>query len=96
METLHQLVNAGENFSHVIIKTDLAYLVDALRSYIWKWTSNRFTNLRELLVINGKAFRYLHEKFGLVEKEYGIPVSFCKVDRKFYQHADRLAQSSVA
>lgn len=47
-------------------------------------------------MINGKAFRYLHEKLGLLEKEYGITVSFCKVDRKFNQQADKLAKSAIA
>ena len=96
LETLHQLIITGENVSHVIIKTDSAYLAQGLCQYIWKWTSNGFINSKGFAVTNGKAFRYLHEKVGLLEKDYGIAVSFCKVGRKFNQQADKLAKSAVA
>jgi hypothetical protein len=44
-------------------------------------------------VLNGRAFKYLHEKVVLLEKEYGIHVSFCQVGRKFNQKAGGLARA---
>jgi ribonuclease HI len=96
LDTVQQLIISGETVSHVVVKTDSAYLTGGLSQWIWKWTKNGFTNSKGLPVTNGKAFRYLHERFGLLEKDYGITVSFCKVDGRFNQQADRLAKEAVA
>jgi hypothetical protein len=47
-------------------------------------------------VVNGRAFKYLHEKVVLLEKDYGIHVSFCLMRKEFNQHADALARSVLA
>jgi hypothetical protein len=46
-------------------------------------------------VVNGRAFKYLHEKVVLLEKEYGIHVSFCLVRKGFNQQADGLARAAI-
>jgi hypothetical protein len=47
-------------------------------------------------VVNGRAFKYLHEKVVLLEKEYGIHVSFCLALRESNQQADALAKALLA
>ena len=56
---------------------------------------NGFLNVKGEPVVNGRAFRYLHEKVQLLEKEYDMTVSFCLVRREFNQQADRLAKSAL-
>lgn len=95
LETIHQLIIAGEDLTHVIVKTDSAYLAKGLSEYIWKWALNGFLNWKGLPVVNGRAFKYLHEKVVLLEKEYGIHVSFCLVPRESNQQADALAKAAL-
>jgi ribonuclease HI len=93
LEIVHQLIIAGEDLTHVIIKTDSSYLAKGLSEHIWKWALNGFRNWKGQPVVNGRAFKYLHEKVVLLEKEYGIHVSFCLVRKEFNQQADGLAKA---
>jgi ribonuclease HI len=95
LEVVHQLIIAGEDLTHVIIKTDSSYLALGLSKHIWKWALNGFRNWRRQPVVNGRAFKYLHEKIVLLEKEYGIHVSFCLVRKEFNQPADGLARAAI-
>ncbi|KAE9371998.1 hypothetical protein N431DRAFT_557925 [Stipitochalara longipes BDJ] len=95
LESVHQLIIAGEDLSHVIIKTDSSYLALGLSEHIWKWALNGFRNWKGQPVVNGRAFKYLHEKVVLLEKEYGIHVSFCLVKKEFNQQADGLARAAI-
>ncbi|KAN0110157.1 Ribonuclease H-like domain containing protein [Hyaloscypha variabilis] len=95
LESVHQLIIAGEDLTHVIVKTDSSYLALGLSEHIWKWSLNGFRNWKGQPVVNGRAFKYLHEKVGLLEKEYGIHVSFCLVRKEFNQHADALAKAAL-
>jgi ribonuclease HI len=95
LEVVHQLIIAGEDLTHVIIKTDSSYLALGLSKHIWKWALNGFRNWRRQPVVNGRAFKYLHEKIVLLEKEYGIHVSFCLVRKEFNQQADGLARAAI-
>jgi ribonuclease HI len=79
----------------VIIKTDSSYLALGLSKHIWKWALNGFRNWRGQPVVNGRAFKYLHEKIVLLEKEYGIHVSFCLVRKEFNQPTDGLARAAI-
>jgi ribonuclease HI len=95
LESVHQLIIAGEDLSHVIIKTNSAYLEKGLSVFIWKWALNGFLNHDGKPVVNGRAFKYLHEKVVLLEKEYGIHVSFCLVEKKFNEPAGTLARAAL-
>jgi ribonuclease HI len=95
LEIVHQLIIAGEDLTHVIIKTNSEYLALGLSEHIWKWALNGFRNWKGLPVLNGRAFKYLHEKVVLLEKEYGIHVSFCLVGKEFNQKADGMARAAL-
>ena len=93
LEIVHQLIIAGEDLTHVIVKSDSSYLVEGLSEHIWKWALYGFLNRKGQPVVNGRAFKYLHEKVVLLEKEYGIHVSFCLVSKENNQRADELARA---
>jgi ribonuclease HI len=93
LEIVHQLIIAGEDLTHVIIKTDSLYVAQGLSEHIWKWVLNGFRNWKGKPIVNGRAFKYLHEKVVLLEKEYGIHVSFCLVGKENNQRADELAKA---
>lgn len=95
LDVVHDLIIAGEDLSHVIIKTNSTYLEQGLSSFIWKWASNGFKNWKGKPVVNGRAFRFLHERVVLLEKEYGTRVSFCLVRKDQNQQADQLARDAL-
>jgi ribonuclease HI len=95
LEIIHQLIIAGEDLTHVIMKTDSSYLALGLSKHVWKWTLNGFRNWKGQPLLNGRAFKYLHEKVVLLEQGYGIHVSFCQVGREFNQKADGLARAAL-
>lgn len=93
LDVVHDLIIAGEDLSHVVIKTNSSYLEKGLSSFIWKWAGNGFKNWRGEPVVNGRAFRFLHERVVLLEKEYGTRVSFCLVRKDQNAQANELARS---
>jgi ribonuclease HI len=95
LDIIHDLMNAGENLSRVIVKTDSEYLSKGLCQYVWKWTRNGYKNWKGQPVVNGRAFKYLHERVELLEREYGIVVSFCLVPRRYNEQADHLARAAL-
>ncbi|KAE8449795.1 hypothetical protein EG329_007570 [Mollisiaceae sp. DMI_Dod_QoI] len=95
LDVVHDLIIAGEDLSHVIIKTNSAYLEKGLSDFIWKWASNGFKNWKGKPVVNGRAFRFLHERVVLLEKEYGVRVSFCLVKKDQNQQANGLAGEAL-
>lgn len=78
------------------MKTDSAYLALGLSEHVWKLDLNGFLNWKGQPVVNGRAFKYLHEKAVLLEKEYGIHVSFCLVRREVNRQADNLARNAFS
>lgn len=86
---------AGEDLTHVIIKSTLEYLVEGMSVWIWKWVGNGFMNCQGLPMVNGRAFKYLHEKIVLLERDYGTRVSFCRVSKEFNEPATALALEAV-
>ncbi|CZR53708.1 uncharacterized protein PAC_03588 [Phialocephala subalpina] len=95
LDVLQDLIIAGEDLSHVIIKTNSAYLQKGLSIFIWKWASNGLKNHEGKPVVNGRAFKFLHERVVLLEKEYGTRVSFCLVRKDQNQQADDLAMNAL-
>ncbi|KAI9053833.1 hypothetical protein LZ554_002781 [Drepanopeziza brunnea f. sp. 'monogermtubi'] len=69
LDVVHDLIIAGEDLTHVVIKSNLEYLVDGLSVSIWKWVGNGFMNCQGVPMVNGRAFKYLHEKVVLLERE---------------------------
>ena len=72
LDTTLDLMNAGEDFNHVIIKTDSEYLSKGLSPWVWKWSRNGYKNWRWQPVVNGRACKCLHERVELLENDYGI------------------------
>lgn len=95
LDVVQDLIIAGEDLSHVIIKTNSAYSQKGLSLFIWKWASNGFNNSEGKPVVNGRAFKFLHERVVFLEKEYGVKVSFCLVRKDQNQQADDLAMDSL-
>jgi len=95
LEVIHELIIAGEDLTHVIIKTDSHHVAQAMSSFIWKWTANGYRNWKGQPLMNGRAFKYVHEKVVLLEKEYGIRVSFYLVERRFNEQANALANAAL-
>ncbi|KUJ09031.1 uncharacterized protein LY89DRAFT_658090 [Mollisia scopiformis] len=95
LDVVHDLIIAGEDLSHVVIKTISSYLEKGLSSFIWKWASNGFKNTEGRPVVNGRAFRFLHERVVLLEKEYGTRVSFCLVRKDQNVQAGELAREAL-
>ncbi len=79
----------------MIIKTDSEYLAKGLSKWVWNWNLNGYKNLRGQPVVNGRAFKYLHERVELLEREYQIVVSFCHVPRMYNMQADALAKAAL-
>lgn len=95
LDIIHQLMIAGEDLSHVVFKTDSDYIAKGLSRFVWKWQSNGYKNFKGQPVVNGRAFKYLHERVDLLEREYRIRVSFCLVGKEFNLQADQLAHGSL-
>ncbi|CAL3966860.1 unnamed protein product [Diplocarpon coronariae] len=95
LEIVQDLVMAGEDFTHVIIKSTWAYLVNGLCVHIWKWAQNGFLNSDGQPMMNGRMFQYLHERVVLLEEKYGTRVSFCQVDKMYNVPATALAREAV-
>lgn len=95
LDVVHDLIIAGEDLSHVIIKTNSAYMESGLSTLIWKWAVNGFKNTDGHPVVNGRSFRFLHEQVVLLEKEYGTKVSFCLVKKHQNQEACDLARAPL-
>ena len=95
LDSALDFVIAGEEFSHVIVKTDSDYLARNLCESIWKWIGNGYINSEGLPVANGRFFKVLHEKITLLENEYGMNVSFCLVPKGQNMTADYLAKEAL-
>ncbi|PQE09863.1 ribonuclease H1 protein [Rutstroemia sp. NJR-2017a BBW] len=94
LDRVHQLIIGGENLGQVVVKTDSQYLARGMKEWILKWSRNGYRNFRGKPVVNGRAFKYLHEKMMLLEQEYGILVGFCEVQKKDNERAGRLAREA--
>lgn len=92
LDVIHELMISGQEISHVVFKTDSAYLEEGVCRYVFTWMRNGFMTVLGEPVVNGRAFRYLHEKIGLLEMEYGMQVSFLRVPREQNAQADALAR----
>lgn len=60
-------------------------------------SNDHCADLRVLVqpIPNGRPFKYLHEEVSMLEKTYGIRVSFCRVDKEFNEPAAALAREAV-
>ncbi|KAK2624203.1 hypothetical protein QTJ16_006153 [Diplocarpon rosae] len=95
LEIVQDLIMAGEDFTHVIIKSSWGYMVNGLCVHIWKWAQNGFLNSDGQPMMNGRIFQYLHERVVLLEEKYGTRVSFCQVDKIYNEPATALALEAV-
>jgi ribonuclease HI len=80
--------------TEVIIKSDSAYLVNGMTSFIVAWRQNGYRNSRGHHLKNQKLFRKLdrlcNNLYGL-----GIQVRFWRVSREDNQQADKLANAAL-
>ncbi|KAH7370822.1 hypothetical protein BKA65DRAFT_24802 [Rhexocercosporidium sp. MPI-PUGE-AT-0058] len=95
VKIVHTLIFADQNISHVVIKTTSEYLVNGMADLVWIWAGREYNNTNGNPLTNGRPFKYLHEEVSLLEKSYGIRVSFCKVEKEFNEPAAALAQEAV-
>lgn len=80
--------------NHLIIKSDSAYIVDAMTASIWKWQKNGWLTANKTPVKN----RDLWEKMLLacaVLEELDVSVDFWHVPREENTEADSLARQGV-
>ncbi|KAI7283859.1 hypothetical protein KC345_g2688 [Hortaea werneckii] len=80
--------------SRAVIKTDSAYLVNAMTKYVLKWRLNDYTNCKGCPVINASLFRQLEAEVQALHK-LDVGVKFWHVLREENQEADRLANAAL-
>lgn len=73
--TVLQAILEGEQVSHLVIRTNSAYMTLGLIQDVWKWAKNGYMNAKGEPVVNAKAFMVLHGKIRTLEKRYGVSVS---------------------
>ncbi|KAH9217297.1 hypothetical protein DL95DRAFT_386810 [Leptodontidium sp. 2 PMI_412] len=95
VKLVHTLIFTGQNISHVVIKTTSEYLVNGMADLVWIWAGREYNNSYGRPIPNGRPFKYLHEEVSMLEKTYGIRVSFCRVDKEFNEPAAALAREAV-
>ncbi|PVH80972.1 hypothetical protein DL98DRAFT_515100 [Cadophora sp. DSE1049] len=95
VKVIHTLAFAGQNISHLVIKTNSEYLVNGMADLVWIWAGREYNNKNGQPIPNGGPFKYLHQEVSFLEREYGMRVSFCQVEREFNQAAVHLAQEAL-
>ncbi|KAI7369682.1 hypothetical protein KC354_g1751 [Hortaea werneckii] len=80
--------------SCVVIKTDSAYLVNAMAKYVFKWRLNDYTNCKGRPVTNAALFRQLEAEVQALHK-LNVGVQFWHVCREENQEADSLANAAL-
>jgi ribonuclease HI len=86
--------NLNRHLSEVVIKTDSAYLVNSMTSYIIKWRNNDYTNARGLPVVNQDLFRELDVICNRLA-DIGVQARFWRVPRDQNMQADKLANAAL-
>ncbi|KAL2066652.1 hypothetical protein VTL71DRAFT_2724 [Oculimacula yallundae] len=95
LEVIYTLAFTGQNISHVVIKTNSKFLVTSMTDLVWTWAERGFKNSRGQPLANGGPLSALHDKALLLEKKYGIKVSFCQVSWEYNEVAATLAQEGA-
>lgn len=86
--------NLDQHLSEVVIKTDSAYLVNSMTSYIIKWRNNDYTNARGLPVVNQDLFRELDAICNRLA-DIDVQARFWRVSRHQNIQADKLANAAL-
>lgn len=86
--------NLNRHLSEVVIKTDSAYLVNSMTSYVIKWRNNDYTNARGLPVVNQDLFRDLDAICNRLA-DIGVQARFWRVPRCQNMQADKLANAAL-
>lgn len=84
----------GKRLQEVVIKTDSAYLVNSMTTYIIKWRDNDYTNARGRPVVNQDLFRELDAICNRLN-DIGIQARFWLVPRSQNMQADKLANAAL-
>jgi ribonuclease HI len=86
--------NLKRHLSEVVIKTDSAYLVNSMTSYIIKWRNNDYTNARGLPVVNQDLFQELDAICNRLA-DIGVQARFWRVPRSQNMQAEKLANAAL-
>jgi ribonuclease HI len=86
--------NIRGRFSEVVIKTDSAYMVNSMTTYVVKWRSNGYTNARGLPVVNQDLFQDLDAICNRLD-DLGYQPRFWLVPRSQNMQADKLANAAL-
>lgn len=90
------LGNGGfdEHISEVVIKTDSAYVVNGMTSWIIKWRGNGYLNARGLPVANNELYREIDCLCDHLAN-IGVQARFWQVPRHLNMQADKLANAAL-
>lgn len=80
--------------AHLIIKSDSAYIVNAMTGSIWKWQKNGWLTTNKTLVKNRDLWEKLLDAYYVLEK-LNVSVDFWHVPREQNAEADSLARQGV-
>lgn len=80
--------------SRVVIKTDSAYLVNAMTNWVFKWRNNDYTNSHGRPVTNASLFRQLEAELKELF-DLNVHVQFWHVRREQNREADLLANAAL-
>ncbi|KAI7231533.1 hypothetical protein KC330_g6377 [Hortaea werneckii] len=80
--------------SHVVIKTDSAYLFNAMTKWVFKWRNNDYINCRGRPVTNASLFKQLEAEIQALHK-LNVGVQFWHVRREENREADALANAAL-
>jgi ribonuclease HI len=78
----------------VIIKTDSAYVVNGMTTWIKKWRNNGYMNAKGLPLINQDLIQQLDSLCNRLD-DLGIQARFWKVPRGWNSQADKLANAAL-
>jgi len=87
--------NFPQMIRHIVIKSDSAYLVNSMVTYIEKWRLNNYTSSRGRPVVNADLLRELDGFVVWLEEEKDVDVRFWQVPRAQNKQADKLANASL-
>lgn len=86
--------NLDRHLCEVVIKTDSAYLVNSMTSYVIKWRNNNYTNARGRPVANQDLFRELDAICNRLA-DIRVQARFWLVPRSQNMQADKLANAAL-
>lgn len=78
----------------VIIKTDSAYVVNSMTTWIKKWRNNGYMNAKNLPLVNQDLIQQLDSLCNRLG-DLGIQARFWKVSRAWNMQADKLANAAL-